>query len=299
MSHPYPAIQLVVRCLVAVGLVTLSLLVGLGSTQSFTYGDLHTSHPLMQGLTHWWLVAPPRIGGATWWPLVGRYPGALTNMNNSSFGWQAGQAGWYGDMRFLNGTPPMYIVLSTDPVFDLADRPMSIALRFRYTGTALAVLLAKRDFSVGDGWHIRGLSPSGIMQFRMASSTAGIDVNTVNAYNDNLWHSYVAVFRMDTATAANGIVTTYVDGLADPAAPGTATGVYSPCPTCEFRMGADHAGLSGMTGSLNDVRIYDRFLSAAEALAYHRQKPPDFDGMVVPAAVVVGRLPARHKATIE
>jgi hypothetical protein len=261
---------------------------------SVTLANLNVQHATLspRGLLGWWLVAPPLMGGGTWWNVLQRWPGTLTNMGAGS-GWgPTNRPGWYGEMRF-DGTDDG-IFLGTDSTFDFPDQTFTVCAHFRSTSASQAYLVAKRSTLGIGGWFVR-LSPT-VIAVRIEG---GIDRTTVGAtYNNGLWHSFVVVMTTDTATGAGNAITIYADGVLDQAAT-TNSGAYGGCPTCNLTFGIVHDGTQPMLGAMDNVRIYQRGLSAAEALAYHRDRPPDFGGLVLPESLALGLPPLKRRITIE
>ena len=71
--------------------------------RTLDYGNpVNTEAPLNRGLVAWWLMLPQRHGGSTWWDLVARRPGVLTNLGPSTatrgYGPTRRPGGW-GELR--------------------------------------------------------------------------------------------------------------------------------------------------------------------------------------------------------
>ena len=243
---------------------------------------LNPVHPLAQGLRHWWLAAPPFQAGPTWWPLVGQIPGTLTNMGADG-GWAGTtRPGWTTAMTF-DGVDDA-VVLGTPSAFDFANTTFTLALRFRVAScTGSAYLVSKTENAVAGGWFLR-LS-AGFLRARIYSSggeSAGRETVTNTALCNNTFYSAVVVFTTDTVTAANNTVLLYINGVADNTGTlGTDGLPYSPYTAAPLTLGrVAIGGVGTIAGSLNDVRLWSRGLSASEALAYHRALPPTFDGLL-------------------
>jgi concanavalin A-like lectin/glucanase superfamily protein len=264
--------------------------------QGMRIGLLNTAHPLQRGLLGWWLVEPATAGGATWWSVLQRWPGTLTNMGTGS-GWSpTARAYWYGEMRF-DGVDDR-VLLTSDPTFDFSNQTFTACAHFRTTSATFGYLISKRDGNTSTGWFVRFTPPT--VYARIETDVASFDRATATGtYNDGLWHSFAIVFTTDTATSANNTITIYADGVLEQGTLSAGAGVYVPCTTCPLTFGAQDATNAPLQVALDNVRLYQRGLSAAEALAYHQDRPPDFGGLRVPEPLALGLPPLKRRITIE
>lgn len=274
----------------------LLFLPGLSLAQPLNYG-----HPLAKGLFSWWLAKPPYSGGSTWWALAGTFHGTLLNMANG-FGWQpSSRSGWAGSLVFEGGGTSPRVDLGTYPAINFLDMTWTVQLRFRTTNVGTAYLITNRDISDVGGWWLRAQSDGSIMAriYGSSSSNVAASRSTVSTgLNTNAWHSLMAVFTSNTVTQASNIITLYVDGLLE-AGTGSPTGTDAAfaCDVCQFTLGATGVGSNPFAGALDDIRIWTRGLSAAEAMAVHRCQPPDFCGLLeapeAPAMQTIARTKRR------
>jgi Concanavalin A-like lectin/glucanases superfamily len=258
--------------------------------------SVNLAHPLAQGLLQWHLVYPLLSGGPQWYNLMGVRHGTLTNMGSGS-GWQPslGGRGW-GEMRFDGSDDG--VSLGALALWQFSNTTFTAAFRFRFTGASTGYLLASRTVSpsTSGGYFLRLEGSSGTIMARIMTSggTAVAERTTVRAtYNDGQWHSVVAVFRTDTSTGGGNDVTIYGDGVLDQGSLTFTGGLgYDPCenvtPGCLLMLGTNHDGLAFMLGGMDDVRIWQRGLSAAEVLTYHTQMAPDYGGMLLAEPVALG-----------
>jgi hypothetical protein len=256
------------------------LLAGHVWAQGVRIGLLNTAHPMQRGLLGWWLVEPATAGGSTWESVLQRWPGALTNMGTGS-GWGAtSRAYWYGEMRF-DGVDDRVLV-TTDSTFDFPDQTFTACAHFRTASPTFGYMISKRDALTG--WFVRMTPPN--VYARIETDIVSFDRATaIGTWNNGFWHSFCVVFTTDTVTSANNNITIYADGFLQQGALSAGEGVYLPCTTCPLTFGAQDATDAPLQVALDNVRLYTRGLSAAEALAYHLDKPPDFGGLVVPEPV--------------
>jgi hypothetical protein len=258
--------------------------------------SVNLAHPLAQGLLQWHLVYPLLSGGPQWYNLMGVRDGTLSNMGSGS-GWQPslGGRGW-GEIRF-DGTNDG-VSLGALTLWQFPNTTFTAAFRFRFTGSTSGYLLGSRTISpsTSGGYFLRLDGSSGTMTARIMTSggTAVAERTTVRTtYNDGQWHSVVAVFRTDTSAGGGNDVTIYGDGGLDQGSLSFTGGLgYDPCENvtagCALFLGTTHDGLSPFLGAMDDVRIWQRGLSATEAMAYHTQMAPDYGGMFLAEPVALG-----------
>jgi Concanavalin A-like lectin/glucanases superfamily len=276
------------------------LLAGHVWAQDVRIGTLNTAHPMVRGLLGWWVVQPATAGGSTWWDVLQRYSGTLVNLGVGA-GWMpTARPGWLGEMRF-DGTG--YIAGPTNPVFDFANTTVAVCGHFR-AAPAFSYLASKRCETCNGGlglyaWFVRLLN-TGEIQVRIENNNDNQRA-TVGVYTDGLWHSFVVNLTTDTVTAANNTITIYVDGVLDQGAMLIGDPYVGGCPTCRLVFGSTDDVVAPLTGAMQNLRIYNRALSATEAMAYHRERPPDFGGMVILEPIQLGTVAAvlKRRITIE
>jgi hypothetical protein len=140
---------------------------------------------------------------------------------------------------------------------------MSVALWFKTTDTSAQVLFSKgSDYNVSAGWYVikNVQGAAGTIAFLTAQDASNwkSNVTTIN-YADGKWHHFVATLT----GGGGGTITLYVDGAAVSTTGfnGGAVGTYSNSET--IKIAKETTGLN-FTGSEDDVRVYNRALSARE-----------------------------------
>jgi hypothetical protein len=250
------------------------------------------------------VVAPPVQGGTTWWPLVGTFPGTLTNMAADA-GWHpTARAGWWGEMRFDGDDDS--VAVSDNAVFDFANTTATVSLWVRTSGTTgTTYFLAKRESLDTTGWGIR-INATGAVLVRIhdggGSSNEVTSVST--GLNNNAWFHLAAIVTTSTTVAPTNMVTLYINGLLDQGMPGTATTTYVPCTACVFTLGAQSDQVSPFVGALDQVLIWNRALSATEIRTVSRLRKPTLGGLLSSSLLdQVGLLlpipPIKRKVTIQ
>lgn len=119
--------------------------------------------------------------------------------------------------------------------------------------------------AVSGGWGVRDDGLVFLKNVSNSQNTYGISGVTLT---DNKWHHLVYVITTSTTVVANNVVTAYVDGAAVSVS-GTPTVTYST--QTNFSIGSRNSGQNFWSGTIDEVRIYGRGLSAAEVLSLYKK----------------------------
>ena len=250
-------------------LLLLLLLLPLGSAAQLR-PDL--AHPLARGLVGWWRAVPGFTGGATWYDLMpAARHGTLTNMTGTASGWSAtDRPGGYAQVNF-DGVDD-YVTVGTSTDFQFANATFTVTgwVKASNCATNTCYLVNKRHLGNGS-WFLR-IDTGGTLTARIdgLSGTAGARTTVTSTWADGQWRHFAAVITTDTTTIANNAVSVYTNGILDN---GTfsQSDVYNPGTVpVAFGVEADNQA-SPLTGAMNDIRIYDRGLSASEVAALYAQ----------------------------
>lgn len=218
--------------------------------------------PLNRELVGWWLVLPKRYGGLLLIDLAGVRHGVLTNMDTSSAtsGWGATtRQGGYGEVRY-DGSNDYVLVSSAKILSGLTDWSMCVCEKTTSSnvvgGKAMYCERASGGLDILKLDSVDTTSQnSAIITMRDDSATL-LQVRGTATINDGAWHQIVGV-------KAGTAVTLYVDGKQD--ASGTWSGTNTFTNASDSRIGTDQlSALSAWNGSIDDVRLYTRALSASE-----------------------------------
>jgi Concanavalin A-like lectin/glucanases superfamily len=233
---------------------------------------------LLRGLVSWWRGVPGFTGGASMYDITPtRNNGTLTNMGfTSTSGWTIStRPGGTGQVSF-DGVDD-YVLIGDLPMYDFPDSTFSVEVSFR--ATAQGYLVARRTAaSGGGGWFLRLDSP-GILTARIvtASNTVAANNSTVTATLTNgAWYHAIVVFTTNTISSSSNVVTIYLNGVVDQGTPTPPADVYTPCnggANCPVVFGviSDQGPGTWLTGSIDQVRIWNRPLSDGEIAALYAQ----------------------------
>lgn len=223
---------------------------------------------LNQGLLLWATLLPDRDGPGTWPFLVG---GDGTYRNGAFVIPPLGLRSAFGCINF-DGTDDDVLVNTRESLFDFErTNPFSVACRVYSVNTTDAghTLVSKMDGVTARGWELTCFDggTSSAVNFYLINTfpTSSIAVRTPNGSISAVrWHNVVATY--DGSSAAAG-VRIYIDGLAQSLnawQDNLTTTTLNDKPVNFGR----RDGARPLAGALNDVRIWDRELSAAQVQDY-------------------------------
>ncbi|MHC4642643.1 MAG: LamG-like jellyroll fold domain-containing protein, partial [Planctomycetota bacterium] len=142
---------------------------------------------------------------------------------------------------------------------------------------------------------------TGQVGWDVMTDTGQVDYGSITRVDDGQWHHVAGVFD-------NGTMTIYIDGKAEPSTTGGATFGSSATRYGFIGVGSEASGFDGnkgptsyFNGYMDDVRIYDRALSAAEIRTIgappEAWAPSPYDGQVgVVSPVTLNWMPGKYAA---
>lgn len=223
---------------------------------------VNAMHPQARGLQNWWRVIRPRAGGDTWYDLMGKQHGTLTNMASGS-GWSGSvRPGGEGELRF-DGSDDRIVLPSTGFVANLTA--WTVLAWFKSGTTAKAYIYQEHD-SATNAQLVIGLNENTagdltVFNYDGVSTALGINA-TSPVPNDDRWHHVAAVQRSKSA------LDLYMDGVL------LASDTASTLPTIPIdarTIGARDDGTAPWVGPLDDLQVYTRALTAGEIQARYRE----------------------------
>jgi Concanavalin A-like lectin/glucanases superfamily len=249
-----------------------------------TVGDFNRGHAFARGLDTYLTVLPHLAGGSTWYSPLQRNHGTLV----ASPVWKSSSvSGWYGEVQFV-GASNQYLTFGATGHYDFADTTFTISVQLTRASNpgAEVYLVGYRNASgsPAGGYLVRIMTAGTLAANIRDGSDVKIAerVSTSSVLYDGGRHTVTVVFTTNTTTAASNDVAIYLDGKLDQGArTGTSSNGYTPCPSCAFNIGAS-ADLSAgqfLNGSLNNLQIYSRGLSAAEVATLAQTPGPLYGGL--------------------
>jgi hypothetical protein len=192
---------------------------------------------------------------------------------NNAATWVSSDTGRNGLMRF----DPNFnqITVAGDPEFDSPTG--TIAFWIKSTGNTgpgdFASIIFDRRTGVGD---VVSMKDDGTIFVQAYGSSGGNSFATQGSVNDGLWHHVAYVYdQSDT-----GYINIYIDGALNGSQ--TNSGAWSWPPGQELEIGLSHDRYwFGFQGALDEVRFYNRALSAAEVAII---APPSLKFNIKPAS---------------
>jgi hypothetical protein len=243
-------------------------------TPLLDYGSpVNWRSPLNRGLLDWWRVLPKRMGMPRWTNLARPDRSAtLVSMSPSSsaLGWSPQtHPGGKGSVLFDGAGG--YVTVGVWPVHDFANQSFTLLLWCRAT-TQFGYIVNKRYAGGGGvgGWMLR-VDSAGTLTARVLddNNTPVAGRSTLSTTHlDGTWRFLAIVFTTNTAASAGNNVDLYVNGQPDGGAQDTTGGVYvvNTLPLV-FGNASDLAAGNSLVGALDDIRLVNYGLSAAEVRA--------------------------------
>jgi len=182
-------------------------------------------------------------------------------------------AGQVGSGAFLfNGTNQS---IDSGYIWSASDHNGTLSCWFKTTasGNNFSILSSYNGQPgiVGLAANVNGKVNAGFYDTSGNSVVAQAD--SVGAVNDGIWHHIVAVLNGTTLQL-------YIDGIArDNATNSSLTGVFSSGASASFIVASSHSAGGEFPGSLDEMRIYNRALSAADAAALYAFASQWFDSI--------------------
>ena len=165
--------------------------------------------------------------------------------------------------------------------YDLTGDEYSVAVWFKATASGTRDLVALTDTTTGNHGVLLEQRSDGTLRYLHRSpsgNTGGTNVYSTQAYNDGVWH-HAAIVKDATH------IRLYVDGMEA----GAAAASVNLAETTDLVLGRLGENFSAryFQGSLDDVRIYDRGLSATDVTVLANQSP-GVTALAAPTAVIAG-----------
>ncbi len=255
----------------------------LSSLMLFPFSATASSDTLDDGLVGWW-----KMDESSWNGTAGEVKDASGNGNDGvAVNGVATGVGKMGNAGILDGTND-YISVKTSAslkvggVFTLSawikttapiDTDYDVWLKRTYTNNSPYEILAKADFSSKYHGYELGMTQKGEIFFSIdGGSSNNLLRETTVFVNDGNWHNVVAV--------ANGVGSTmeiYIDGIVR----GSMRQTIEPDYSMDFPLGVGICGAVSpgtwstertLEGTLDDLRIYNRPLTADEVFELYRYR---------------------------
>lgn len=213
------------------------------------------------------IASYPRTG-TTWTDLSGNgYNGTLTNGTAFSF---------IDNSMFFDGTNDYVDVANTGTQFQFANTTFTVSLWIKTSSSTGGVIVSKGATASTAGW---------LFQFDAAGTVSGTTkgsdgTNTYNrtstaTVNNNTWKNIVAVYTTNTTTLGSNTISIYVDGVLSNGT-GTLGGLVYATTADTIQIGRRPTG-AYWSGSIANIQIYSRALTAAEILNNYNTSKVTFD----------------------
>ncbi len=181
--------------------------------------------------------------------------------------------GRIGSAATFDGTDD-YISTALTSLYQFGNQSFSVAGWFKRTSSSTGYILTQSSCSGGWGVlmtggtfsaQIRGAGSCGTAPAQRSSSSTGL--------NDDSWHHFVVTFTTSTTVAATNDILIYIDGSPNQGSV-TKDGTVHVESTGNISIAAREIADTPFAGSLDEMRIYNRPLSADEVSQLYRLGTP-------------------------
>lgn len=222
---------------------------------------LSLDNPLNRGLVSAWLNLPMRAigGGKTLRDLMGQNHFIANTAATGAAMWKPSISNrLWGSVEFLSGGDN-YLQADTNPTQDITEA-ITMSFRMKSTGSTLQHIFAKGNNSASVRAYQVIQSSAARFILNFSDSTSSLD-STI-AVNDG-------VERLITCTYDGADMRIYLNGLEDNSK--SQTGSIDTESSLHLYLALRGASTVGYEGRLDDIRLYDRALSAGQVMALYRE----------------------------
>lgn len=217
--------------------------------------------PLNRGLLGWWLVLQNSFGSSTRLvDILGRRHATATGWGASN--WAPSTRGAWGSIR-LAGSSGVY---ATTSGLASTNKEFTFALWLRpNTGTADYCSVATNAAGSYAGFYYRGSGGASNLYMDDFASFAH-HLNTT-PLTDKSWNHYASVHD------SSGNMQFYLNGIPDGSSAAAQGEVLA-----DVRFGYDYQTLGAFNGDLDDIRVWNRGLTASEVWEVYRSSRTGYSG---------------------
>lgn len=224
--------------------------------------------PLNRGLLRWWLCLPKKHGGNRWRELTWKSDASITGATAIGALLRPGGYGCYSYDGTNDGAQTAAQDLSTVTT-------LTVALWLYWDAYAadnnLALERGNSSASYQGGFSLNpNYSAGGVASIQMFTGAASYSGVTFARPSAAAWHHYV--FTLNRNAGSQQVTSVYIDGISVALTPentsSTSTGGFG---NWQWNFMSRNNGASlQAAGKLDDVRVYNRILSASEAHQLYR-----------------------------
>ena len=224
--------------------------------------------PLNQGLKLWLVALPGRTGGGTWFDISGNgNHGTLTNMDPATDWVGSTHTGGYGSVDFAPSND--YIELSPgNRIYPSSSTETTVAVWWMRRGTGVGSVFGAANDSLSGRFGIRlNVAIPGKVE---AFGRDGADTRKAATAT---YTAAIGEWRMTVATISGTTLTLYGNGAVEATTTVDITATLQQVGSASQTLILGNGG-SGLTaphdGQLNNMRIWNRALGAAEVLRLYQ-----------------------------
>ncbi len=237
---------------------------------------VNLNHSLARGLVGWWMVLPGLDGGPMWYDLMGLNHGTLTNMGSGQ-GWTGTtRAEGQGAMYYSGSTGYVAVPSSPSLAFTSATQPRTYSCWVNINAYGVFPMFISRG-STGD--ELRLNFNSGQPEYLYNGGSA---ITSPTAIPLNTWALVTGTYDGTTASI-------YINGVSQASVTGTSASVTS---RIAFGQRLNATGADPYTGWQDDVRIYNRALTAVEVYDLYVNSRLGYPRLLNQTKRIAGLLPS-------
>jgi len=171
------------------------------------------------------------------------------------------------------------ITIANEEQFDFTQNdPMSVSLWVKMTTSDVDALVNKADSDL-DGWDLISRGTNGLRwQWLEQGSADGYFVDSPDSYRDDQWHHIVATSGSGTTSSSLNLYIDGVDVSTGRTDVGTTTNVLN---DASVIIGERTSGGNDLTGTIDDVIIFNRTLSATQVLEIYQGRNRTGEDIIV------------------
>lgn len=229
--------------------------------------------PLNRGLVSWWLNVPGMRGGSKWPDLCNRNPGTLTNMDpGTDWVGASGRPGGFGAVDF-DGSDDY---VSCGEVVGHGYSAITLAFWVYMDGTDRSTIVSRwKDAGNNDVFfcYWSGTGPWAVNFWVKNSSNATSLGSSTSDYSASTWAHYVCTWYDGSGAKV------YKNGVASGSTGSNLAGpLKTPAAGTILSFSAKNGAGDYGKNSLDDIRIWERALSADEVLRLYNDSRTGYQG---------------------
>lgn len=235
-------------------------------------------------LTDWWIALPTLTGSIKWYNIIRANHGTLIGMSNTSTsGWSRPLNQAHVAQVNFDGTND-YVATSVNPHIIDATSPFTLCAQVYATGAGGngegTIITTRTSDAPWDGINF-SWAGGRVRLYVQTFTDKRVGILGTATLSQSTWYHLCGVY---TGSATIGGLTLYNNGAVLASGTELNDGAPDSLPTRLWRIGADHAAtpLDMFQGSMNDIKVFNKALTAGEILSIYGQAKEGYPGLFEP-----------------